>query len=710
MGLLTALLIAPSALAIPFLYELTEENQLVVNSHPNTPSCVNDALGMLSCKTCFTTPGVACTVVGLNGCQDGEGYKADNLLTFTHSGKQLNGRITVIGGEGVVCRMNGQDFMSFYARNTCGSLQSFDIPGNVFRQGNNTLTCLVAGGGSDEDNGFKLSAFSYGVNEVQLTGSMQVLPEAEKPLGTVGEKLPVSEYRGTPGWLARVQSRTPEVMIWFNQSDTYTQRTTDDPDSEIWACADTNTNNICDGTEATAVSCMNNNGDWYRGMCCGTNFTSCGYVGTPRRLQTIYVRKIGNEITQVRPTTFSGAVPIMVEALYKRTTWEQSITVRDTPANGFTRVSAPTVYVRQNNLYIIDLTATPPTAGQASYYITVPLYIDDQIDAICGKSDEDTWKWAPKASIGEVHELFGCPNGSVLSDGTDFFSCGGQLENVTQEFGDFRSATFAGVTHEYYCKDKQVTECAGKTGGFSAPELVMPMGSQLPIDDKTFYCASDGDWTTDLDVKDYDSCTAAGLFWTGGKCCSEANDFLEYYNDPAYPNGTGGCWNQQYIESGDFAAQGKVINHKGQFVGCKVTEDDILSIKDTYTDEWLVNNSVLQCGAVLRDARSGGMPHAFCDTDGVWKFTDTPGGTINKSIAWSLYINMTGVRATGCCAFDQCWNGTQCQDAGAFYRVGDAGFTCKLPQSLPESGCTTTPSGTVVCCSVDASGNRVCIA
>jgi hypothetical protein len=46
-----------------------------------------------------------------------------------------------------------------------------------------------------------------------------------------------------------------------------------------------------------------------------------------------------------------------------------------------------------------------------------------------------------------------------------------------------------------------------------------------------FYCASDGDWTKDLDVKDSSSCHAAGFDWTGHKCCSEADDPAESYSD-----------------------------------------------------------------------------------------------------------------------------------------------------------------------------------
>ena len=45
------------------------------------------------------------------------------------------------------------------------------------------------------------------------------------------------------------------------------------------------------------------------------------------------------------------------------------------------------------------------------------------------------------------------------------------------------------------------------------------------------YCASDGDWTPDLDIKDKASCVAADFGWTGHYCCSEDDDENEYYSD-----------------------------------------------------------------------------------------------------------------------------------------------------------------------------------
>lgn len=50
-----------------------------------------------------------------------------------------------------------------------------------------------------------------------------------------------------------------------------------------------------------------------------------------------------------------------------------------------------------------------------------------------------------------------------------------------------------------------------------------------------YYCASDGDWTKDLDIKDELSCRSAGFNWTGSKCCSELDDIDESYSDISTP-------------------------------------------------------------------------------------------------------------------------------------------------------------------------------
>jgi hypothetical protein len=203
-----------------------------------------------------------------------------------------------------------------------------------------------------------------------------------------------------------------------------------------------------------------------------------------------------------------------------------------------------------------------------------------------------------------------------------------------------------------------------------------------------YYCASDGDWTKDLDIKDDESCEAAGFSWTGSRCCSEADDTSEYYNDPKFPNATGGCWNKMFVRAGEFAVTDRILNYKGKFFGCRlslINDAILLNIKDYHLDNLLIDNSITPCGMVLMDAQPGGMPHAKCQPNGEWMFTDEPGGVINKSIKWAGLVG-PGIALSGCCAPDQCWNGTKCQRLGTYYRIGEEGFICKMlpPTSTPE--------------------------
>jgi len=410
----------------------------------------------------------------------------------------------------------------------------------------------------------------------------------------------------------RVSTPTSGVAVWVGTEDDIGTRETSDRDAHVFACGDTNENKICDVNEAVYQQCENAGGDWYRGICCGTNVTTCAYV---QQYQT-------------------GTVSVCVA-------WGN-------PPRGST--IAPCIR-----------------------YENQPVYVN--LSAICGNNSEGDWEWIPADDIGEIHPMV-CPDASVVPNGTGFYSCGDQLGNSTFLFGDFRNVTFAGFTHEYSCDDKFVEECTGQDAAFS-PINWLPTGA-VGSRPGTWYCASDGDWTTDLDIKDNTSCMLAGFSWTGSKCCSEADDDEEYYNDDS-PGALGGCWNKAFIESGEFSVEDRVLNFNGSFNGCRITESDLLSLKDFHTSGWLINNSLRFCGAVLYDAQPGGLPHAVCHPDGIWRFTDAPGGTIEKSIAWPGLVNLTRLNQTGCCAYEQCWNGTRCQPLDAFYRIGDFGFECKLP-------------------------------
>ncbi len=437
-------------------------------------------------------------------------------------------------------------------------------------------------------------------------------------LGVISSLLNVSPASS----LFRIYSGMPGVLAWIENSETddwdYARNETQRPDDELFVCADTNSNQICDVNEGTYRECDDKAGDWYNGYCCGSNFTSCQYVG---RIP-------------------SGARQVCAE-------WS--------------------------------------VFGKCSGYKTVTENIT--INAICGKNANDEWQWVPMAERGEIREMT-CPNGSVVSNGTAFFSCGSQLEGITQQFGSFRTVNFSRISHEYSCVDKVVYECGGISGPFSSINGI-ELGRTNPAFEDTYYCASDGDWTKDLDSKDEASCTAAGYSWTGTYCCSEDDDIKEYYNDPAYPKGLGGCWNKVFIPTGDFVPSlpvgaDRVINYKGQFFGCRIPlTNNILALKDVFRQpphDWLVNNSVTPCGAVLTGIHESEKPHAVCQPNGRWEFTSELAGMINKSIKWSGLVSMKGISITGCCGYDQCWNGTACQQLNSYYRIGEEGFVCKMPR------------------------------
>lgn len=333
-----------------------------------------------------------------------------------------------------------------------------------------------------------------------------------------------------------------------------------------------------------------------------------------------------------------------------------------------------------------------------------------QAKAFCGKTLAGQWEWAPLDEPGQIHVLDDCPSAQVVSNGTALFSCGKAITGAQQMQGILR-INISGVTHAFSCANNVISECSGCADpsqcAFSS-DNALAIGSRAPGTTATYYCSSDGDWTTDLDAKDEASCTAAGFSWTGKLCCGEADDAGEYYNDPSYPDALGGCWNRQGVRSGDFAVADKVINYHGEFFGCRLStasSTNILSLIDTHKqapNNWLVNNSITPCGAFLPNAQPGGNPNAVCQPDGKWVFTNETFGIYSKSIQWSGAVSLKGISLSGCCPLDRCWNGTSCQSRGAFYRVGEQGFLCDYPPAAPIN---CVPKGCIMpACSARLSG------
>jgi len=89
-----------------------------------------------------------------------------------------------------------------------------------------------------------------------------------------------------------------------------------------------------------------------------------------------------------------------------------------------------------------------------------------------------------------------------------------------------------------------------------------------------YYCAADGEWTTDLDIKDESSCNKAGFVWTGNFCCSEDDDFNEYYNDHDTPPAdlakvSDGGQTVDWHALADISSSQIILSNRNQFVTIK---------------------------------------------------------------------------------------------------------------------------------------------
>lgn len=176
----------------------------------------------------------------------------------------------------------------------------------------------------------------------------------------------------------------------------------------------------------------------------------------------------------------------------------------------------------------------------------------------------------------------------------------------------------------------------------------------------TYYCRTDSIFVTDLDTpnsqlndaalnnKNKKTCEKAGFVWTGTKCCSEDDDPHEYYNDP---NGTGGCWDKKAIPSLSFVngTNNSVGNYKGEFHGCAITRQDLLSITDTHTGSPLIFNHD-HCFSDPENIY-------YCSFAGQWLLTD---GADKSHLSYAPTNTSTSTNSGGCCSKDQCWDGGNC--------------------------------------------------
>jgi len=243
----------------------------------------------------------------------------------------------------------------------------------------------------------------------------------------------------------------------------------------------------------------------------------------------------------------------------------------------------------------------------------------------------------------------GCNDREYLSNGETWLQCGGFR---IEEAGN----------HQYLCtgtpgKDSWI-ECCGVAGCNSGDDGgKLSSGGSVLIGQTTYYCASNSKFTTDLDITDRITCdsvqeldgTSAGFKWTGSLCCSEADDFEEYYNDPG---GNGGCWNKEVIPSGssDIEDREDIGNLNGQFFGCNVQDQQILNLKDFHTQQQLVENVDL---CTQDDNRQ-----IFCSFNNRWE--NSNGQDRSHLSTVPAEVNPNPQQTSECCSIDSCWNGQEC--------------------------------------------------
>lgn len=218
------------------------------------------------------------------------------------------------------------------------------------------------------------------------------------------------------------------------------------------------------------------------------------------------------------------------------------------------------------------------------------------------------------------------------------------------------------ASHNYICSGLggagSITECCGNENCLSSNGgSRVYTGGKLMRETTTYYCADDYDWTTDLDIKNQNSCNSAGYAWTGTLCCSEDDDSEEYYNDV---NGLGGCFNKEVIWNGNIVSEtADILAYKGNFHGCAVDKtnyvsgnEDLLQITDSHTGTPLITNHGY-CDTLLDTTQSG--VNALCSYTETWMATSEDELVLSR-IGWS---NSTAQQYE-CCPPDSCWDGAAC--------------------------------------------------
>ncbi len=279
---------------------------------------------------------------------------------------------------------------------------------------------------------------------------------------------------------------------------------------------------------------------------------------------------------------------------------------------------------------------------------------------------EEKWKFEQASDHKSQILKTGCNDCEFLSNGEHWASCCPDNEEYIAFDGEMNP--LEGVENpflietDYLCKEAQIYECCGSSLSNCKSQTNAGVKAQtgypaLNVGEIIYYCASDMDWTEDLDVKDEETCAAYGFDWTGSKCCSEADDNIgdhrEYYNDLQ-----SGCWDSRLVLSGDYPLNDSkaVINYKGMFYGCRLESEKytnntarLLELKDQHTGQQLIEDKNY-CDTLEDNS-------LYCSYTEEWIPLTTE--FLSQGIHLSMFPGNASEQG-GCCVPDKCWDGTQC--------------------------------------------------
>jgi hypothetical protein len=437
-----------------------------------------------------------------------------------------------------------------------------------------------------------------------------------------------------PGQEYKIFSRNPKVLVWFGTDAAQGKDTTVETSVGLYSCEDTDENDICDYIQQEVFDCEAKEGAWYGNKCCGVNDQSAG--------QFFDVQPCNN-----LPDSPTGVHEKFVD--------------------------------RTNNVEI-----------------------DYKQPAVCGLNADGDPEWAYIQDVGGVHELTQCNNLNLVSDGEKYHHCiknptGPQLSKLGSTEFEEMEIEFGGKLHTYTCIKENITECTG----FDLPLSDFDGGDHLDegkiliSKDGHTYCRDNGTIGVDLDyspVACRQSLDADGNYitnkWTGHYCCGEdldTADERENYNDPfdvtAFADvqkaSAGGCFLGNWTPQGRYLIANNTINVQGVYWGCNVAPE-LAAEQDTQVPGNLIQDAGT-CGKLHLADEFLDKPFAVCQPWGQFSFTATTGSSLIKSVPYNVSAleEPGNIRQEGCCPDTNCWNGTDCQTKGSFYRIGDEGYQCR---------------------------------